>query len=33
MLSDTLSLYLVTDRSLALGRDLVYIVEEAVKTG
>jgi len=28
-----LSLYLVTDRSLSLGRPLKYIVEEAVKGG
>lgn len=28
-----LSLYLVTDRSLTLGRDMVWIVEEAVKGG
>lgn len=28
-----LSLYLVTDRSLSLGRDMVWIVEEAVKGG
>jgi len=33
MLSFDLSLYLVTDRSLSLGRTLEYVVEEAVKGG
>ena len=33
MRSFDLSLYLVTDRSLALGRSLEYVVEEAVKGG
>ena len=31
--ADTLSLYLVTDRPLALGRDLVWVVQEAVAGG
>lgn len=33
MLKEALKLYLVTDRRLALGRDIAWVVEEAVKGG